>query len=112
MCGFESHPTPFTMINVELLKSIQEKRREQDYLLARLEVWAQAEAQGIDSSNGGLFGLDTSLLSQRDRTRYMRGEFTRRELNGTVRVLMYNYFRYSDGRVVSLNPMIKAVYRD
>lgn len=100
------------MINRDLLKLIQEKRREQDYLLARLEVWAQAEAQGIDSSHGGSFGLDTRMFSRNEQTRYSRGEFTRREPSGAVRVLMYNYFRYPDGRVVQLSPMIKAAYRD
>jgi hypothetical protein len=100
------------MINRDLLKSIQEKSRERDYLLVQLEVWAQAEAQGIDSSGGGSFGLDAKWFGPKERAQYQCGEFTQRQANDAVRVLMHNYFRYPDGRVVQLNPMIKAVYRD
>jgi len=93
---------------MSVLRSIQEKRREQDCLLAQLELWAKAEAQGIDSREGGSFGLDTRLFDSKERVRYQRGEFTRRDETGAIRVLMYNYFRYPDGRVVQLDPMVEA----
>lgn len=110
MCGFKSHPTPFIML--ELIESIRAKSRERDYLLDSLKLWAQAEAQGIDSSDGGSFGLDTRMFNRAEQTRYLRGEFTRRELNGAICLLMYNFFCYPDGRVVQLNPMLKAVHRE
>lgn len=97
---------------IEVIDSIRAKRRECDYLLASLELWAQVEAQGIDSSGGGTFGLDTRLFGPKERTRYQRGEFTERDNTGAIRVLMYNFFRYPDGREVQLNPMLKAVHRE
>lgn len=94
------------------IQSIREKSRERDYLLAQLELWALAETQGIDSRDGGSFGLDTRIFDWKEQTRYLHGEFTRREVSGAVTLLMYNFFRYPDGRVVQLHPMLKAVHRE
>ena len=101
---------------LELIESIRVKNRERDYLLDSLKLWAQAEAQGIDLNDGGSFWLDTRMFDRREQTRYLHGEFTRRKPSGAVCLLMYNFFRYPDGRVVQLNPMLnpmlKAVHRD
>lgn len=100
------------MMSQMVIDLIRVKSRERDYLLALLELWVQAEAQGIDSSDGGSFGLDTQLFGPKERSRYQRGEFTQRDNTGVVCVLMYNFFCYSDGRVIALNPMLKAVHRE
>jgi hypothetical protein len=97
---------------IDVIELIRAKSRERDYLLASLELWARAEAQGIDSHGGGSFGLDTQLFGLKDRARYLRGEFTRRDNTGAVHVLLYNFFRYPDGRVVVLVPMLKAVHHE
>jgi hypothetical protein len=51
---------------IEVIDSIRAKSRERDYLLASLELWAQAEAQGIDSSAGELLVLIHDCLAQRN----------------------------------------------
>lgn len=51
------------MIDINFVELIRAKKQEQDYLLRVLGLWAAAEAQGIDSSEGGSFGLDTRLLT-------------------------------------------------
>ena len=78
-----------------------------------LELWAEAEAQGIDSSGGGSFGLDTRLFDssqrrvwQRDRTR-----FVTYEASGRVHIQRYNYFRYPNGSTINLDPTLEAPQR-
>lgn len=100
------------MIDVCLTKSIREKQIEAAYLTRVLELWAAAEAQGIDSSEGGSFGLDTRLLTLKQRQEYHRhpGRFIHRCHSRSNRPKLYNYFRYPDDRIVTLYPLLEAVY--
>lgn len=102
------------MIDTALTKSIRVKQIEAAYLTKVLDLWAAAEAQGINSMHGGSFGLDTRLFTERDRREWQRhrDRFLRREVSGATHPLLFNYFRYPDGRVVTLNPMLEAVYRE
>jgi len=95
-----------------LAKSIQVKQEEQIYLLRVLELWAAAEAQGIDSSGGGAFGLDTRLFTEKQRREWhrYRDRFIERFPNGASRPKLYNYFHCPDGRIITLNPMLEAVH--
>ena len=83
---------------------IRRKMAESDYSLRQLELWEAAEAQGIDSSHGGSFGFDTRLLTKAQRHK--------RHWQGCGRPKLFNYFRYPNDRVVTLDPMLEAVYRD
>ena len=102
------------MIDVNLTESIQAKQTEQQYLVCVLELWAAAEAQGIDSSVGGSFGLDTRLLTPKQKCEWQQHDahFVERDATGTSRPKLFNYFRYPDDRIVILFPMLEAVYRE
>jgi len=102
------------MIDVALTKSIRAKQTEAAYLTRVLDLWAAAEAQGIDSSEGGSFGLDTQLLTPKQKREWQQhnGRFVERDVTGASRLKMYNYFRYPDGRTVILYPMLEAVHRE
>jgi len=102
------------MIDVALTESIRAKQAEAAYLTRVLDLWAAAEAQGIDSSEGGSFGLDTRLLTPKQKQERHRhnGRFVERDATGASRPKMYNYFRYLDGRTVILYPMLEAILRE
>lgn len=102
------------MIDMSLVKSIRAEKAEQTYLLRVLELWAAAEAQGIDSSEGGSFGLDTRLLTPKQKAEWQRhnDRFAERDATGASRPKLYNYFRYPDGRTVILYPLLEAVHRE
>lgn len=98
------------MISVsEASDSICVKFAAMDFDLRTLGLWEEAKAQGIDPSGGGSFGLDTRRFSLKQRREFHR--HTDRFANGTQPKL-YNYFRYPDGRVVGLDPLLEAVYRE
>lgn len=102
------------MIDVCLSESIRAKQQEQQYLLRVLELWAAAEAQNIDSSEGGSFGLDTRLLTPKQKCEWQQhpARFVERDAPGTLRPKLFNYFRYPDDRIVILFPVLEAVYRE
>jgi len=99
---------------LKLIESIHEKQRKADILLQQLRLWREAEAQGIDSSQGGSFGLDTRLFTLKERREYhLHGHrFMVREVSGAVRLLLYNCFWYPDRRQVRLDPMLEAASRE
>lgn len=98
----------------EIRESIRMKVAEMAYGFYCLQLWEQAEAQGIDTSGGGSFGLDTRMLTpaQWREWYYFPHRFTVREATGAHRLKLYNYFRYPDGRVVGLDPLLEAVNRE
>jgi len=98
----------------EIRESIRTKVAEMDFDLRCLQLWEQAEAQGIDSSGGGRFGLDTRMFTPAQRREWHRfpHRFTVREAAGAHRMKLYNYFRYPDGQVVELDPLLEAVNRE
>jgi len=102
------------MIDVALTKSIRAKQAEAAYLTRVLDLWAAAEEQGIDSSGGGSFGLDTRLFTERQRREWHQHNhrFVERDTTGASRPKLYNYFRRPDGRVVILDPLLEAVHRE
>jgi hypothetical protein len=102
------------MIDIALTESIRAKQAEATYLTRILDLWAAAEAQGIDSSEGGSFGLDTRLLTPKQKREWQchNDRFVQRDLSGASRPKLFNYFRYPDGRTVILYPMLEAVYRE
>lgn len=102
------------MIDVCLSEAIRSKQQEQQYLLRVLELWAAAEAQNIDSSEGGSFGLDTRLLTPKQKREWQQhnARFVERDATGASRPKLFNYFRYPDGAVVTLFPMLEVVYRE
>ncbi len=51
----------------EVRESIREKVAAMDYDLRTLELREKAEAQGIDLSGGGRFGLDTLMFTPAQR---------------------------------------------
>lgn len=102
------------MIDVALTESIRVKQAEAAYLTRILDLWAAAEAQGIDSSEGGSFGLDTRLLTPKQKQEWHRhnDRFVQRDSSGASRPRLFNYFCYPDGRIVILYPMLEAVHRE
>ncbi len=92
--------------------SIREKVNAMDFDLRVLELWGKAEAQGIDSSGGGRFGLDTRMFTPAQRREWHRhnARFVGREVSGAFQLKLFNYFRYPDGRVVGLDPLLEAVH--
>lgn len=102
------------MIDINLVESIRAKKQEQDYLLRVLELWAAAEAQGVDSGEGGTFGLDTQLLTPKQKAEWQQHNdcFVERDVTGASRPKLYNYFCHPDGRSVILYPMLEAVHRE
>ena len=99
---------------LSLIDSIADKKAEQQYLLQELRLWREAEIQGIDSSGGGAFGFNPELLNpkQAQERRRFPHRFVEREASGRIRLRRYNYFRYPDDRIVSLNPMLEAPSRE
>jgi len=102
------------VIDVALTKSIRAKQAEAAYLTRVLDLWAAAEAQGIDSSGGGAFGFDTRLLTPKQKHEWQQynGRFVKRDATGANHPKLFNYFRYPDGRTVILYPMLEAVHRE
>jgi len=100
------------MIDICLVQSIQAKQAEAAYLTRVLELWAAAEAQGVDSSEGGSFGLNTRLLTPRQKVEWRRHSdcFVERSVTGASRPKLFNYFHRPDGRITILYPMLEAVY--
>lgn len=98
----------------EIRESIQRKVAAMDFDLRTLQLWEQAEAQGIDSSGGGSFGLDTRMFTSTQRREWHHHpcRFVMCEAAGVRRLKLYNYFRYPDGRVVGLDPLLEAVNRE
>jgi len=95
----------------EIRQSIQRKVAEMDFDLRLLRLWEQAEAQGIDSSGGGSFGLDTRMFNPVQRQEWHRHprRFVMYDATGAHRLKLYNYFHYPDGRTVGLDPLLEAV---
>ena len=102
------------MIDINFVELIRAKKQEQDYLLRVLGLWAAAEAQGIDSSEGGSFGLDTPLLTPKQKVEWQQhnDRFVERDVTGASRPKLYNYFCDSEDRFVILYPMLEAVHRE
>ena len=98
----------------EIRASIQEKVAAMDFDLRTLELWEKAEAQGVDSSGGGSFGLDTRMFTPAKRREWHQhnDRFIERQVSGAYRLKLYNYFRYPDGRVIGLDPFLEAVHRE
>lgn len=85
-----------------------------DFDFCTLELWEKAEAQGIDSSGGGRFGLNIRMFTPAQRREWHRhrDHFVVCEVTGAFRLKLYNYFRYPDGRVIGLDPLLEAVHRE
>jgi len=94
-----------------MIGEIREKVAQMNRDLRTLELWEKAEAQGIDSSGGGAFGLNTQLFTPAQRREWHRhkARFVERDETGATRVKLYNYFHYPDGRIVGLDPLLEAV---
>ena len=94
--------------------AIREKVATMDFDLRTLGLWEKAEAQGIDSSDGGAFGLDTRMFAPALRREWHRhpGRFIVRDATGAIRLKLFNYFRYPDGRITVLDPLLEAVNRE
>jgi len=94
-----------------MINEIREKVAQMNRDLRTLELWEKAEAQGIDSSGGGAFGLDTRMFTPTQCREWHRhnARFVERDETGATCVKLYNYFRYSDGRIVGLDPLLEAV---
>ena len=56
----------------DILERIERNRREQDYCYAVLDLWAKVQNQGIEIASVESFGLDTRLLSPREKARAAR----------------------------------------
>jgi len=100
------------MSTATIQESIQGKIAMMDFDLRALVLWEEAEAQGINSSGGGCFGLDTRLFNgvQKREWRWHSDRFVKKDVNGGSRPEMYNYFRYPNGSTIKLDPMLKAVH--
>ncbi len=98
------------MSTTSIRKSTQEKVSAMGYDLFTLELWEAAEAQGIDSSEGGSFGLDTRMFNplQKLEWRQDKSKFVTQDVPPHLKV--FNYFRYPVGKVVELDPMLEAVH--
>lgn len=98
----------------DVLDRIRRNRREQDYCLAVLDLWAQAQEQGIDISRVASFGFDSRALTERQKRDFHRcvGSYIETLPCGKKRPCVYNYVRHHDGGVTRLDPMLKAVYED
>jgi len=99
---------------LKLIESIHEKQRKADVLLQQLRLWREAETQGVDSSQGGSFGLDTRLFTPKEQREYRlhRDRFVAKDSSGRHWPRLYNSFWYPDRRQVRLDPMLEAAPRE
>lgn len=82
---------------------MNEHAQERAYLLAVLDLWAQAESQGVDPETVKSFGFDPRLCSNpKEKREALRWKRTER----------FNYVRHHDGTRTKLDPPLRAVYRD
>ncbi len=102
----------------DILERIERNRREQDYCYAVLDLWARVQNQGIEIASVESFGLDTRLLSPREKAQAARARlyrqddpFVERLPTGGHRLKVYNYVRHHDGTTTRLTPMLKAVHQ-
>ncbi len=93
-------------------KAIQGKVSTMDYDLRTLELWEAVQAQWIDTSKGGSFGLDTRMFNplQKLEWRQDKSKFVTQDETGASHLKVFNYFRYPCGAVVELDPMLEAVH--
>jgi len=104
------------MIDVKILGRLREKELERKYLLAQLDLWAAAEAQGLLPDDVLAFGFDSSLLTASQKRACFRtgcGEpYVERLRNGQLRARVFNYVRHCDGTKTVLSPLLSAIYKD
>lgn len=85
------------MTKLEILDRIEAKEKEKIKLLAELQVWFEAEAQGIDIKTVSSFGFDSNLVSQQER-----------KVNGNLIATpkIFNYVRTKTGEKI---PLVKPI---
>jgi len=93
----------------ELLERVKTREAERAYLMAQLEVWAGAKAQGIDSDTVRRFGFDSRLLTRKQRRRL--SDYLEAAPTGERRPRWLNCAWLHDGTQVQLDPMLKPARR-
>jgi hypothetical protein len=95
-----------------VLARIRRNRKEQDYCLAVLDLWAQVQDQGIDISRVASFGFDSRVLTEQEKRNFHRNisSYIDTLPNGAKRPRVYTHVRHHDGGITRLDPMLKAVY--
>jgi hypothetical protein len=95
----------------DVVARIKAREQERAYLLALLDLWAQAQAQGVEPETVRGFGFDSRLLTPEQKRRSRGAEsFIEVLRNGRRRPRMFNCVWHHDGSQTALNPMLKAVY--
>ena len=97
----------------DVIARIRRKRREQDYCLAVLDLWAQVQGQGIEVSRVASFGFDSRIFDAEARVeippelRQVHRDLAHGRRTGPR---LDTYVRHHDGGMTRLDPMLQAVY--
>lgn len=100
----------------EVIDRMMDREKERAYLLAVLDLWVKAQAQGIDTDTVRSFGFDGRLLTWEQKRQRFVGPWRREDKyietfrTGRKRPRVFNYVRHHDGSRTVLNPMLEAVY--
>ena len=100
------------MTKLEILDRIEAKEKEKIKLLAELQVWFEAEAQGIDIKNVSLFGFDPDFVPQQELNQTINKtnpyNWETREVNGRLIATpkIFNYVRTKTGEKI---PLVKPI---
>jgi hypothetical protein len=97
----------------DIIARIRSREQERAYLLDQLDLWAKAQAQGINPDTVHGFGLDSRLLTERQERDFHRrtGVYIETLPSGRKRPVLFNCVWHHDGSQTTLDPMLKAIYR-
>ncbi|NCA13400.1 MAG: hypothetical protein EBS89_04595 [Proteobacteria bacterium] len=101
----------------KIMKNIEDKNRERLVAIRQLEIWAQVQQQGIDTSTVSRFGFDPDLVPEEELRKLRRNEgfnknnpygWQSREVGGrmTTTPELYNYVVLRSGEKVPLKSAI------
>ena len=98
----------------DLIARMREHDAERAYLLAVLNLWVQAETQGIDPETVKSFGFSLRFCKTERERREARTWKPTRDDDGcaVVRSPVFNFVSHHDGTQTRLNPPLKAIYRE
>jgi len=93
----------------ETLDRLKAHEQERAYLMAQLEVWADAKLQGIDPDTVRRFGFDSRLLTRKQRRRL--SDYLEVLPGGERRPRWLNCVWLHSGEQAQLDPMLKPARR-
>jgi hypothetical protein len=92
-------------IPVDKIESLKAKQAQSADLTRQLQMWAEAEAQGIDPEDVKAFTFRPEFLRNKDRVAQRKLQCFANDKNGTV--YWFNAVRLKNGELKRLDPMIR-----